>query len=72
MKEAFLMGLMAMGANADNNDINITQVLTPVTVTQEGKNITKYKSDFHYSITAEDTRATSKPQITRHISRTSN
>jgi hypothetical protein len=67
MKEAFLMGLLAMGANADDNDINITHVITPISVTQDGKAITNYKSDYRYSITAEDTKADSGPQITRHV-----
>ncbi len=67
MKEAFLMGLLAMGANADDNDINLIQVVTPVKVTQDGKELTYYKRDFHYAVTAEDTKADSGPQIIRHI-----
>jgi hypothetical protein len=67
MKEPFLMGLLAMGANADDNDINLTHVVTPITVTQDGKNVTHYRSDFHYAITAKDTKADIGPQITRHV-----
>jgi hypothetical protein len=67
MKDAFLMGLLAMGANADDNDINVTQVITPVTVTQDGKQVTYHKRDFHYSITAADTKADSVPHITRFV-----
>lgn len=67
MKDAFLMGLLAIGANADDNDINVTQVITPVTVNQDGKDIVYHKRDFHYSITAADTKAENGPQITRHI-----
>jgi hypothetical protein len=67
MKEAFLMGLLAMGANADDNDINLTQVVTPITVTENGKAVTYQKRDYHYSITAADTKAASGPHITRHV-----
>ena len=67
MKEAFLMGMLAMGANADDNDINVTEVITPVTVTQDGKEVVYHKRDYIYSITANDTKAETAPQITRHI-----
>ena len=67
MRDAFLMGLLAMGANADDNDINITQVVTPVTITQEGKDVVVNTRQYHYSITAEDTKAETGPQVVRHI-----
>jgi hypothetical protein len=67
MKEAFLMGLLAMGANADDNDINVSQVITPVTVNQDGKDITYHKKSYRYSITAKDTKADVGPQVTRHV-----
>ena len=67
MKEAFLVGLLAMGANADDRDINLKSILTPVTVTQNGAPVTVMKNEFHYSITAKDTRADTAPAITRHI-----
>ena len=67
MKEAFFMGLLAMGANADDNDINLTQVITPITVTQDGKEVVYHKRDYIYSITANDTKAETAPQIIRHI-----
>lgn len=67
MKDAFLMGLLAMGANADDNDINITQLVTPVTVNQDGKDVVIQKKHYHYSITAADTKADTGPQVTRHL-----
>ena len=67
MKEAFLMGLLAMGANADDQDINVTQLVTPVTVTQDGKQITVMKKKYHYSVTSKDTKANTAPTVTRHI-----
>jgi tryptophan synthase alpha subunit len=67
MKEAFLMGILAMSANADDNDINLIQIVTPITVSQDGKTVTQYRSNFHYAVTAEDTKADSGPQITRHV-----
>ena len=67
MKEAFLMGMLAMGANADDNDINVTEVVTPITINQEGKEVTYLKRNYRYSITAADTKAETGPQITRHI-----
>lgn len=67
MKEAFLMGVLAMSANADDNDINVTQVLTPVTVIQNGKAVTYHKQQFVYSVTARDTKAEKQPHITRYI-----
>ena len=67
MKEAFLMGLLAMGANADDQDINLKSVLVPVNVIQNGEKVTVMKKEFHYSVTAHDTKADTAPSITRHI-----
>ena len=67
MKEAFLMGLLAMGANADDQDINLKSYVVPVTVTQNGEQVTVMKKEFHYSVTAQDTKADGGPAITRHI-----
>ena len=67
MKEAFLMGILAMAANADNCDINLIQVNTPVTVTQNGEQVAILRRDFVYAITANDTKADNGPQVIRHI-----
>lgn len=67
MKEAFLMGILAMSGQADDNDINLVRVVTPVEVTQNGKTETHLVKRFHYSITGNDTRADSPPHITRIV-----
>ena len=38
-----------------------------VTVVQNGEQITILKRDFVYAVTANDTKAETGPQITRHI-----
>ena len=69
MKEAFLMGILAMGANANDGDVNLIQVNTPVTVTQNGEQVTILRRDFVYAITANDTKAANGPQAIRHNGR---
>ncbi len=69
MKEAFLAGLLAMSANADNNDINIKQVVTPLSVGSESEQHTLLRQTYHYadfSLTADGTKA-GKPHIVRHL-----
>ena len=66
MKEAFLLGLLAMGAHNGDQDINIKSVMMPVTVTQQGKQVTAMEQSFIYSVTAKDTRA-GTPTITRYV-----
>ena len=68
MKEAFLAGLLSMGANADDNDINIMTYAVPITVTQNGQEVNLIRYEHHYAITANDTKADVGPQVTRHIS----
>ena len=67
MKEALLMGILAMSANTDDNEINITQVSTPVTVTQNGQKVTVLRQNYVYSVTAEDNKPAIGPQIIRHV-----
>ncbi|MGB1800805.1 MAG: hypothetical protein ACPHLK_08260 [Gammaproteobacteria bacterium] len=67
MKEAFLMGILAMSANADDQDINIQQLITPISVTSGGEQIIYHKTDYVYAITAQDTKADVEPHITRYI-----
>ena len=67
MKTAFLIGLLAMGAHTGNHEVNLTSVMMPVTVTQQGKHVTAFKHDYIYSLTANDTRASTPPTIKRYI-----
>ena len=69
MKEAFLAGLLAMSANADNNEINIKQVKTPLTVGSGGEQLTLLRQTYHFadfSLTADGTKA-GKPHVVRHL-----
>lgn len=67
MKEAFLMGILAMSNQADDADINLIEVVTPVTVTQNGETIQINQNSFHYGVTANDTKSAEGPHVTRFI-----
>ncbi len=67
MKEAFLAGMLAMGANADDSDINIKKFVMPVEVQQAGESHTANVTSYQYGVTANDTRADTGPSVVRHI-----
>ena len=67
MKEALLLGMLSMAANADDNQIEIQQVVKPVTVTVNGEQISSKRVEYLYSITAKDTKADVAPHIVRHV-----
>jgi hypothetical protein len=67
MKEAILLGMLSMGANVDDNKIEIQQVVKPVTITVNNEQISSEKVDYIYSITEKDTKADVAPHIIRHI-----
>lgn len=67
MKEAILLGMLSMGANIDDNQIEIQQVVKPVTITVNGEQISSERVDYIYSITEKDTKADVAPHIIRHI-----
>lgn len=67
MKEAFLLGLMAMANNADDQDINMIKYVTPVQVVQNGETVTIPQVRYHYGVTANDTKADTAPHVTRYL-----
>ena len=69
MKEAFLMGVLAMSANADDGDINIQQIITPISVTSGEQQTIYHRTDYVYAITAQDTEADTEPHITRYLTK---
>ena len=67
MKEAFLIGILSMAANADDNDINIQQINKPINTVVDGESRVLTKRDYVYAITPNDTKTELKPHVTRHI-----
>lgn len=67
MKEALLIGMLSVSANADDNKIEIQQVVKPVTMIVNGEQVSSARVDYIYSITADDTKAEVSPHIVRHI-----
>ena len=71
MKEAFLLGLLSMAAGTDDNQIELQQVVKPVTVTVNGEQVLTKQIDYKYAITAKDTKTDVAPHIVRHITHNS-
>ena len=71
MKEAFLLGLLSMAAGTDDNQIELQQVVKPVTVTVNGEQVLTKQIDYKYAITAKDTTKDVAPHTVRHITHNS-
>ncbi len=67
MKEAFLMGILAMMGNADDKDINLIEVVKPAGVAVEDTTTVHYQKRYFYGITGNDTQTDVEPHITRYV-----